>query len=189
MFNSTTEVLPYYSCSWNCIFFKTWFLLRFWFEHHGVVNFIFVCVVRGEHFLFWLNWMPIFATTKWINIEVMTFFIPSIFLAIRFDPERFSNEEVKKRHPMAFQPFGFAGKRKCPGYRFSYAEVAVVLSVLLRRFKIHLVDGQVVEPEHALVTQPKEEIWITVTKRWGMSTWNNSTRVMKYCNYFEILKI
>ncbi len=109
--------------------------------------------------------MPIFATTKWINIEVMTFFIPSIFLAIRFDPERFSNEEVKKRHPMAFQPFGFAGKRKCPGYRFSYAEVAVVLSVLLRRFKIHLVDGQVVEPEHALVTQPKEGIWITVTKR------------------------
>jgi hypothetical protein len=52
-----------------------------------------------------------------------------------------------------------------------------------------LVDGQVVEPEHALVTQPKEEIWITVTKRWGMSTWNNSTRVKKYCNYFEILKI
>ncbi len=95
----------------------------------------------------------------------MTFFISSIFLAIRFDPERFSNEEVKKRHPMAFQPFGFAGKRKCPGYRFSYAEVAVVLSVLLRRFKIHLVDGQIVEPEHSLVTQPKEEIWITVTKR------------------------
>ncbi len=109
--------------------------------------------------------MPIFSTTKWIIIEVTTFFISSIFLAIRFDPERFSNEEVKKRHPMAFQPFGFAGKRKCPGYRFSYAEVAVVLSVLLRRFKIHLVDGQVVEPEHALVTQPKEEIWITVTKR------------------------
>ena len=23
---------------------------------------------------------------------------------------------------MAFQPFGFAGKRICPGYRFSYAE-------------------------------------------------------------------
>ena len=83
----------------------------------------------------------------------------------RFDPERFSESEVKKRHPMAFQPFGFAGKRKCPGYRFSYAEIAVVLSVLLRRFKIHLVDGQVVQPEYMLVTQPKEEIWITVTKR------------------------
>ena len=89
---------------------------------------------------------------------------------------------------MAFQPFGFAGKRKCPGYRFSYAEVAVVLSVLLRRFKIHLVDGQIVEPEHSLVTQPKEEIWITVTKRWGMSTWNNSTRVIKKFDYFKILK-
>ena len=83
----------------------------------------------------------------------------------KFDPERFSDKEVKNRHPMAFQPFGFAGKRKCPGYRFSNAEIAVVLSVLLRRFKIHLVDGQVVEPEYTLVTQPKEEIWITVTKR------------------------
>ncbi|XP_028392938.1 cytochrome P450 20A1-like isoform X2 [Dendronephthya gigantea] len=83
----------------------------------------------------------------------------------KFDPERFNAEETKKRHPMAFQPFGFAGKRKCPGYRFSYAEVAVVLSVLLRRFKIHLVEGQVVEPEHMLVTKPKAEIWITVTKR------------------------
>ena len=86
-------------------------------------------------------------------------------MLFRFDPERFSEKEVKTRHPMAFQPFGFAGKRKCPGYRFSNAELAVVLSVLLRRFKIHLVDGQVVEPEYALVTEPKEEIWITVTKR------------------------
>ena len=86
-------------------------------------------------------------------------------ICFRFDPERFNAEETKKRHPMAFQPFGFAGKRKCPGYRFSYAEVAVVLSVLLRRFKIHLVEGQVVEPEYLLVTQPKEEIWITVTER------------------------
>ena len=66
---------------------------------------------------------------------------------------------------MAFQPFGFAGKRKCPGYRFSYAEIAVALSVLLRRFIIHLVGSQVVQPEYMVVTQPKEEIWITVTKR------------------------
>ena len=66
---------------------------------------------------------------------------------------------------MAFQPFGFAGKRKCLGYRFFYAEAFVVLSVLLRRFKIHLVEGQVVEHVYALVTKPSEEIWVTVSER------------------------
>ena len=66
---------------------------------------------------------------------------------------------------MAFQPFGFAGKRKCPGYRFSYAEAFVFLSVLIRRFKFTLVEGQVVEPAYGLVTSPKDEIWITVSER------------------------
>ena len=66
---------------------------------------------------------------------------------------------------MAFQPFGFAGKRKCPGYRFAYAEAFVVLSILIRRFKIDLVEGQVIEPVYAFETTPSDEIWVTVTER------------------------
>ena len=83
----------------------------------------------------------------------------------RFDPDRFTEEEVKTRHPMAFQPFGFAGKRKCVGYRFAYAETTVVLSVLLRQFKFYLVDGQVVEASYGIVSKPKDEVWITLSKR------------------------
>ena len=51
----------------------------------------------------------------------------------RFDPDRFSEKNKKNRHPYAFQPFGFAGKRKCPGYKYAYLESVVVLATVLRR--------------------------------------------------------
>lgn len=83
----------------------------------------------------------------------------------KFDPDRFSPENVKSRPPMVFQPFGFAGKRVCPGYRFAYAEATVCLVTLLGKFKVNLVEGQVVNPVHGLVTRPEEEIWIKIEKR------------------------
>lgn len=89
----------------------------------------------------------------------------SLSLSFRFDPDRFTPEMNKKRHPLAFQPFGFAGKRKCPGYRFAYYEAIVFLVAIMRNFKVGLVPGQKVEMVHRLVTQPKEEIFVTVEKR------------------------
>ncbi|XP_014678365.1 PREDICTED: LOW QUALITY PROTEIN: cytochrome P450 20A1-like [Priapulus caudatus] len=82
-----------------------------------------------------------------------------------FDPERFNQENSKGRSTYAFQPYGFSGKRVCPGYRLANAEIGVALSELCRRFKFHLVAGQVVQPVHGLVTRPKDEIWITISKR------------------------
>ena len=82
-----------------------------------------------------------------------------------FDPERFSESKVKNAILWLFNHLVLLANINVPGYRFSYAEIAVILSVLLRRFKIHLVGAPVVQPEYMLVTQPKEEIWITVTKR------------------------
>ncbi|XP_022102314.1 cytochrome P450 20A1-like [Acanthaster planci] len=83
----------------------------------------------------------------------------------KFDPERFSAERMTQRHRDAFKPFGFAGKRICPGQHFSYTEVSVFLAILFRAFTFSLVPGQVVEPKHGLVTSPKEEIWVTLEKR------------------------
>ncbi len=82
----------------------------------------------------------------------------------RFDPDRFSPQNVKKLK-YAFEPFGFAGGRKCPGYRFSYVETTIALSFLLRKFRFKLVEGQTVKMEHGLVTKPKEEIYVTTEKR------------------------
>ena len=83
----------------------------------------------------------------------------------RFDPDRFSPENKKNRPSLAFQPFGFAGKRICPGYRFAYAEAIVCFVTLLRKFKVKMVEGQMVSPVFGLVTHPEEEIWITIEKR------------------------
>ncbi|XP_064627811.1 cytochrome P450 20A1-like [Lineus longissimus] len=83
----------------------------------------------------------------------------------KFDPDRFSSENVKSRHRLSFSPFGFAGKRKCPGYRFAYAEATTALAILFSRFKIKLVDDQVVLPLYQLVTTSADEIWIQVEER------------------------
>ncbi|XP_052805884.1 cytochrome P450 20A1-like [Mya arenaria] len=82
----------------------------------------------------------------------------------KFDPDRFAPEK-KHLHHLSFVPFGFAGKRKCPGYRFAYAEVTVAMVTILRKFKVKLVEGQVITPVHGLVTHPSDEVWITISRR------------------------
>jgi len=78
-----------------------------------------------------------------------------------FNPDRFN----EKLPAYAFEPFGFAGKRKCPGYRMSELEGQMLLILILKNFKVSLVPGQVVERKYGLVTRPAEEVWATVQKR------------------------
>lgn len=82
-----------------------------------------------------------------------------------FDPERFSEKRSKGRPTIAFSPFGFAGHRQCPGYRFAYVEAAIMLVTAMQKFRFLLVPGQEVKPHYSLITQPKEEIWFKVAKR------------------------
>ncbi|XP_067119350.1 cytochrome P450 20A1-like [Centruroides vittatus] len=82
-----------------------------------------------------------------------------------FDPERFNIENVKARQQLAFQPFGFAGKRQCPGNKWTYVQVMTILTMICRNFKLSLVEGQMVTPYSRLITRPEEELWITIKKR------------------------
>jgi len=83
----------------------------------------------------------------------------------KFDPERFSSENTQARATLTFAPFGFAGKRICPGYRFAYVEVTIILSLILRRLKFRLVEGQEIHRVFGLVTKPSSEIWMTFEPR------------------------
>ncbi|XP_076460826.1 cytochrome P450 20A1-like [Babylonia areolata] len=82
-----------------------------------------------------------------------------------FDPDRFSEERSKGRPTLAFSPFGFAGNRKCPGYRLAYVMASIMMVSALQKFRFMLVPGQDVKPVFGLITHPKEEIWIKVARR------------------------
>ncbi|KAJ7345443.1 hypothetical protein JRQ81_001393 [Phrynocephalus forsythii] len=64
-----------------------------------------------------------------------------------------------------FSLLGFSGSQECPELRFAYTVAMVLLSVIVRRLHLHPVEGQVMDTKYELVTSPREEAWITVSKR------------------------
>lgn len=54
----------------------------------------------------------------------------------KFDPERFSSEGKKDRHPFAFIPYG-QGPRMCPGVKLSTAVVKLTVIGILRKYSLH----------------------------------------------------
>ncbi|XP_041978536.1 uncharacterized protein LOC121732648 [Aricia agestis] len=54
---------------------------------------------------------------------------------LRFDPERFSDENKHTIHPMAYMPFG-VGPRNCIGSRFALCELKVLVYTLLLHMEV-----------------------------------------------------
>lgn len=69
-----------------------------------------------------------------------------------FNPDRWTTEEVKKRHKTAYTPFA-AGPRMCIGFNFALMEARVILSMLLYRYQFEKMGNEPVEydPDFQLI--------------------------------------
>jgi len=78
-----------------------------------------------------------------------------------FDPDRFSPERVKDQIPFSYLPFG-GGPRLCIGNQFAMLEMLLVVSHIVRNYRLQLVgDHPVLQP---LVTlRPKGEVLMKLT--------------------------
>ena len=55
----------------------------------------------------------------------------------KFDPYRFSAENIDKIHPYSYLPFGY-GERNCMGQNFAMHEIKTVIGMVLKRYKLVL---------------------------------------------------
>jgi cytochrome P450 len=60
---------------------------------------------------------------------------------LRFDPDRFTREAIKGRHPFAYFTFSL-GPRVCVGMQFSLLEARLAFSSILRRFTAEPLTGR-----------------------------------------------
>jgi cytochrome P450 len=81
-----------------------------------------------------------------------------------FDPERFSDEAARIRHPLAFVPFG-AGPKKCIGLNFAMMEMQLVLPMVLKAFDFWLLPGVEPEPAPGLTLRARDGVWVTLHPR------------------------
>lgn len=119
--------------------------------------------------------------TKAIQLETTNFRIPegtSIMIPVfaiqrdpdiypdpdKFDPERFSEENVKTRHPYTYLPFG-EGPRVCIGLRFGLIQtkVAIINSLLKNKFKLAPDTPTSLEfKEGSLILMAKKDVKLTI---------------------------
>lgn len=74
-----------------------------------------------------------------------------------FEPERFGPERNEQKVPFAYLGFG-GGMHACMGQQFGLLQVKTIVSVLLRNFKMELVEKDLPEPDYtAMVVGPKTD--------------------------------
>ncbi|MFC6687569.1 cytochrome P450 [Jhaorihella thermophila] len=81
-----------------------------------------------------------------------------------FDPARWQTENGRKCQREAYIPFS-AGARVCTGAGFAMVEGPLILSTLLRRFRVERVGGCDPVPVAHLTVRAKEGVWLRFVRR------------------------
>ena len=82
----------------------------------------------------------------------------------KFDPDRWSNDNLQKLPKFAYFPFG-GGPRQCIGSSFAMMEAVLLLATIAARFQLSNVEGKSVVPVPSFTLRPKEGICVTLRKR------------------------
>lgn len=75
-----------------------------------------------------------------------------------FNPYRFLTRG--SAHAGSYVPFGFAGKRVCPGVDFTYVEAMILMAYIVANFRLSLTADSLPGHRYGIVTIPTEEIFI-----------------------------
>lgn len=84
----------------------------------------------------------------------------------KFDPERFTHDEVQKRNPYTFLPFGI-GPRACIGLRFGQLQAKIGMALFLQSFKVEVSNKTVIPMQfekHPFILTPNGGVFLQVTK-------------------------
>jgi cytochrome P450 len=78
----------------------------------------------------------------------------------KFDPMRFTPEQVRARHKYAWVPFG-GGAHMCLGLHFAYMQVKILLAQVLTRYSIEIEPVYAPEWKAWPIPQPKDGLKVT----------------------------
>lgn len=83
---------------------------------------------------------------------------------LKFNPLRWEGDFQRRLPKFAYFPFG-GGPRICIGNGFAILEIALTLALVLKRFKLQLVQGQNIQPTPGITLRPSEKVVMKLVER------------------------